>query len=111
MESDLNPLLTSGPGLPTEEETPQLRSVHTSPLPGPMPFLIRQAGASDLAHVRAWLPEAVGGTPAARLMIATDVATKAVVGVAALRVFDDQVGRFLLYVDPACRRRGCGTAR
>ncbi len=74
------------------------------------PFLIREAGASDLAHVRAWLPEVVGGTPAARLAIATDAASKAVVGVAALRVFLDHVGRFLIYVDPAFRARGCGTA-
>ncbi|MBY0523883.1 MAG: hypothetical protein K2R98_10825 [Gemmataceae bacterium] len=82
----------------------------TPEIPARPAFLIREAGASDLAHVRTWLPEALGGTPAARLTIAVDAATEGVAGVAALRVFDDQVGRFLLYVDPVFRRRGGGTA-
>ncbi len=82
----------------------------TPAVPDSLPFLIREAGASDLAHVRTWLPEALGSSPAARLAIATDAAMGAVAGVASLRVFADQVGRFLLYVHPACRRRGCGAA-
>jgi len=74
------------------------------------PFLIRVAATSDLTHVGKWLPEALIGTPVAKLLIAADAATFAVVGVAALRVFVDHVGRFTLHVDPAARRRGCGTA-
>jgi len=74
------------------------------------PFFIREAVAADMPHVGAWLPEALRGTPTAKLMVAVDAATFAVVGVAALRVFVDRVGRFLLYVDPPFRRRGCGAA-
>lgn len=74
------------------------------------PFLIRVAEASDFTHVARWLPEALIGTPAAKLLIAADAATFEVAGVAALRVFSDRVGRFLIYVGPPYRRRGCGTA-
>lgn len=75
-----------------------------------LPFLVRAAGAQDRDVIRAWLPDVLGGTPAAQLTIATDAATEAIAGVAALRVYDDRVGRFHLHVDPASRRRGCGTA-
>lgn len=78
--------------------------------PGHPPFRIRVAGASDYAHVARWLPEALIGTPAATLRIAADAATADVAGVAALRIFSDRVGRFLIHVDPPYRRRGCGTA-
>jgi tetratricopeptide (TPR) repeat protein/GNAT superfamily N-acetyltransferase len=76
----------------------------------PCPFLVRAATAQDLPSVRAWLPDALGGTPVATLTVAADVASGAVAGVAALRVFNDRVGRFILFVDPRFRRRGCGTA-
>ncbi|MGE3804903.1 MAG: TIGR03032 family protein [Gemmataceae bacterium] len=72
--------------------------------------MIREAGDSDTGHIRSWLSEALGGSPPAKLLVAADAATFDVVGVAALRVFVDQVGRFLLYVEPASRRRGCGSA-
>jgi GNAT superfamily N-acetyltransferase len=73
-------------------------------------FLVRDATPQDLPYVRAWLPDALGGTPAAAIGLATDAATGALAGCAALRVFVDRVGRFLLFVDPAFRRRGCGMA-
>jgi uncharacterized protein (TIGR03032 family) len=72
--------------------------------------LIRVAGPSDFTHLASWLPEALIGTPTATLLIAADAATFEVVGVAALRIFSDRVGRFLIYVDPPYRRRGCGTS-
>jgi GNAT superfamily N-acetyltransferase len=50
------------------------------------------------------------GTPRASFLVATDAVTGEVAGIAALRVFVDRVGRFLLFVDRAFRRRGCGTA-
>src|SRR4051812_41613976 len=74
------------------------------------PFHIREATAQDAEYFRKWLPQALGGTPKARLGLATDAATGKVVGVAALRLFDDAVGRFMIFVDPAFRRRGCGSA-
>ena len=39
------------------------------------PFFIREAGAADMPHVGAWLPEALRGTPTAKLMVAVDAAT------------------------------------
>lgn len=74
------------------------------------PVLIREAGASDLGDIGSRVPEALGGSPPAKVLLAADASTLEVVGAAALRVFSDGVGRFLLYVDPQFRRRGCGTA-
>ncbi len=76
----------------------------------PCSFFLRAPTAHALRDVRAWLPDALGGTPVATLTVAVDVASGAVAGVAALRVFNDRVGRFLLFVAPGFRRRGCGTA-
>ena len=47
------------------------------------PFLIREAGAADITHISSWLPEALRGTPAARVLVAADAPTLAAVGVAA----------------------------
>jgi GNAT superfamily N-acetyltransferase len=77
--------------------------------PGLHRFLVREATAHDLPYIRAWLPDALGGTPRATIGMATEAATGAVAGSAALRIFADRVGRFLLFVNPAFRRRGCGT--
>jgi uncharacterized protein (TIGR03032 family) len=83
-------------------------------LPGPrvagQRFVVRESGPHDLAHIRSWLPGALRGTPAAQFLIAVDAAMGAAAGVAALRVFADRGGRFDVFVPPACRRRGCGTA-
>jgi GNAT superfamily N-acetyltransferase len=73
-------------------------------------FHFRSFTPQDLTYIRAWLPDAIGGTPAASITIATDAVTGKIAGVGALRVFVDRVGRFLLFVDPTQRRRGCGTA-
>lgn len=78
-------------------------------MPAPNRFLVRKATAQDLPYIRAWLPDAQGGTPAAAIDMAIEAATGAIVGSAALRIFADRVGRFLLFVDPAFRRQGCGT--
>jgi GNAT superfamily N-acetyltransferase len=74
------------------------------------PFLMRARTLPDLDYVRAWLPDALEGTPEATFTVATDAVTGAVAGIAALRVFADRVGRFLLFVAQDYRRRGCGTA-
>ena len=73
------------------------------------PFVVRAAGPRDQSYAREWLPDAVGGTPAATFSVAADAITGEVAGVAALRVFADGVGRFLVFVKPDFRRRGCGT--
>jgi uncharacterized protein (TIGR03032 family) len=78
--------------------------------PTPCPFLVREATISDLPCIRAWLPEATEGTPAARVSLAIEPFTGAVAGIAMVRVFKDRVGRFHVLVSPAFRRRGCGTA-
>ena len=72
-------------------------------------FRTRAAGVQDLAQIQKWLPDALVGTPATTFMVATDSITGEIAGIAALRVFGDRVARFLLFVDPAHRRRGCGT--
>ena len=74
--------------------------------PKPCSFLIRPATAQDLTCIRAWLPDALAGTPVARLFLAADVDSGAVAGVAALRVFNDRAGRLFLFVAPGFRRRG-----
>lgn len=96
------------PGRPRPERSGALPGTDPE-IAGPS-FRLRAATAQDLAYVRARLPDAVGGTPAATITVATDVATGTIAGVASLRVFVDRVGRFLMFVDPAYRRRGCGTA-
>jgi GNAT superfamily N-acetyltransferase len=78
-------------------------------MPDSQRFLARDATEQDLPFLRSCLPDALGGTPPARIGLAIEAATGAVAGVASLRVFSDRVGRFLLFVAPPFRRRGCGT--
>ena len=91
------------------QPTPSAAAGQPAPASRP-PFLIRPAGASDLIHFGSRLPEALMVTPLAKLLVAADASTFDIAGVASLRVFADQVGRFQIHVDPIFRRRGCGTA-
>lgn len=74
------------------------------------PFVLRNAVSADRSVIRGWIPEILTGTPQAQLTVAVDQATGATVGVGALRLLDNGVGRFRVYVAPAFRRCGCGTS-
>src|SRR5436309_3457005 len=83
----------------------------TEPILSPPAFRVRSAAPGDLEPIRAWLPQAFWGSPRPEFFAAT-AASGALAGAAALRLQPDKSGQlrgyFLLFVEPAQRRRGCG---
>ena len=71
-------------------------------------FVIREAQEGDAEFLRAWLSHTLVGTPAAQLLVVVERDGAAIVGTAAVRVFQDRSARFTVFVLPELRRRGCG---
>ncbi len=96
-------------------QTPELPQGHSevqniSPPPTVefVSYVIREAQEGDAEFLRTWLPQTLVGTPAAQLLVAIERDGGAIVGAAAVRVFQDCGARFTVFVLPEFRRRGCG---
>lgn len=70
-------------------------------------FEIHIASSDDMPAIQQWLPQAFVGTPEPQLFSAVDASSGQLIGAASIRMIAGD-GRFLLYVDPDARRRGCG---